>query len=155
MSLQDYATRKYDFLAFQPIDGRRDGAVGMALYDEDTSGRIITGIQKLSQRWALEFLTEQGTMRFLPERGSDFMTSVRQGRLKNQSDVLAAFAEASLVITRNLRREEYEGMPLDERFDEAVLTSLTVLPGYINLRVMITSLAGEERAVILPIETLP
>lgn len=155
MSLQDYATRKYDFLAFQKIDGRTDGAVGMALYSEDTSGRIITGIQKLAQRWALEFLTERGTMRFLPERGCDFMTSVRQGRFKTQADVLASFAEASLSITRNLRQEEYAEMPLDERFDDAVITSVTLLPGYVNLRVMITSLAGEERAVILPIETLP
>lgn len=155
MSLQEYANRKYDFLAFQRIDGRKDGAVGMALYSEDTSGRIITGIQKLAQRWTLEFLTEQGTMRFLPARGADFMTFVRQGRLRTQSDVFAAFATAGLVITQNLRQEEYADMPLDERFSEAVLTSVSVMPGYINLRVMITSLAGEERAVVLPIETLP
>jgi hypothetical protein len=155
MSLQDYATRKYDLLAFQKIDGRTDGAVGMALYNEDTSGRIGTGIQKLAQRWTLEFLTEQGSMPFLPARGCDFMRYVRQGRLKTQSDVLASFAEASLTITRNLRDEEYADMPLDERFDEATLTSVTILPGYVNLRVMITSLAGEERAIIVPIETLP
>ena len=46
-------------------------------------------------------------------------------------------------------------MPDEERFDTATLDTVTILPGYINLRVMITSLAGEERAVILPIETLP
>lgn len=155
MSLQDFATRKYDVLAFQKIDGSTSSQVGMALYDEDQSGRICTGIQKLSQRWALEFLTEVGTMTYKSERGCDFMTLVRQGRLRTQADVIAAFNSAALLVDRNLRNEETDAMPNDERFDAAELMAAAVVSGYLYLRVMIMSRAGDGRAVILPIETLP
>lgn len=154
MSLQDYATRKYDALAFQPVDGLKN-EIGLALYSEDTSGRITTGIQKLAQRWALEFLTEKGSMPFLPERGNAFMVFVRRGRLRTQIDVISTFVTAGLQISRNLRAEEYAGMPDDERFDSAELLNVEILPGYINIRVMIMSRAGISRAVVLPIETLP
>jgi hypothetical protein len=127
----------------------------MALYDEDNSGRICTGIQKLAQRWTLEFLTETGSLPYLPDRGCDFMTVVRQGRLRTQANVIAAFNSASLLVDRNLRNEETETMPDDERFDAAELLAAAVVAGYLYLRVMIMSRAGDGRAVILPIETLP
>jgi len=154
MSLAEYANRKYDYLAFQGVKALGEARLGLALYAEDTSGQICVGIQKLAQRWALEFLTELGSMPGLPTRGSDFMTQVRQGSLRNEVDVVAAFGAASLYVERNLRNEEYENMPSDEQFDEAELTSVQFLPGYMNLRVMIYSRAGESRAAILPIETL-
>lgn len=155
MGLADYASRRYDYLAFRGVDALGDNKLGLALYNTDTSGQICTGIQKLAQRWALEFLTEVGSMRGLPTRGSDFMLLVRRGELRSQSDVFAAFASTDLFITRNLRNEEPADMPGDERFDSAELTSVQILPGYMNLRVMITSRAGDSRAVILPVETLP
>lgn len=155
MSLQDFATRKYDVLAFQKVDAAGDSQAGLALYDEDQSGRICTGIQKLSQRWALEFLTEIGSMPYRPERGCDFMTLVRKGRFRSQADIISAFNSSALLITRNLRNEETDAMPDDERFDSAELLSAAILADYMYLRVMIMSRAGDGRAVILPVETLP
>jgi hypothetical protein len=46
-------------------------------------------------------------------------------------------------------------MPDDEKLSDADLISVAILPGYINIRVMVESVAGNERAIILPIETLP
>ncbi len=155
MALADYANRKYDYLAFRNVAALGDQQLGLALYDGDTSGQICVGIQKLAQRWALEFLTERGSMPGLPARGCAFMTLVRRGVLRTQADVISAFNTEDLYITRNLRNEEYDGMPLDEQFADAELTSVAILPGYMNLHVMITSRAGAARAVILPVETLP
>lgn len=155
MPLKDFVNRKYDYLAFQPVADRRDGLKDLALFDERTSGKICTGAQKLAQRWALEFLTERGSMPYLPERGCDFMTQIRQGRVRTQNDIIANFTSASLAITRNLRQEEYEGMPDDERFDRALLVNVILHPGYADLRVIIVSRAGITRTVIFPVETLP
>ena len=91
----------------------------------------------------------------LPLRGSAFMTLVRRGALRTQADVISAFNTADMYISRNLINEEYDAMPNDERFFSAELTSVAILPGYMNLHVMITSRAGDSRAVILPVETLP
>lgn len=154
MSVADYANRKYDYLAFRGVQPLGDQQLRMELYDEDTSGQIATGIQKLAQRWALEFLTELGSMPGLPLRGSDFMKEVRFGYLRTQLDAIIAFNAANLYITRTLRNEEYEDMPDDEKFASAELQSLEFLPGYMNLTVKINSVAGDSRAAILPIETL-
>ena len=155
MSLADYANRKYDFLAFQNVNTARESKLGLELYNEDTAGKLCVGIQKLAQRWALEFLTEKGSMPGLPNRGSDFMTLVRQGKLRTQLDVAQSFYAAAIRVRATLRAEEYDGMPDDERFSDADLVSVAILPGYLNLRVMIISNAGDERAIILPIETMP
>lgn len=155
MGLQDYANRKYDYLAFRGVSTDGDAKLGLALYNEDSSGQICTGIQKLAQRWALEFLTETGSMPGRPERGCDFMTAVRRGAMRTQFDVISTFNIAALYITQNLRNEEYEGMPTDEQFAAADILSVAILPGYVNLSVMITSRAGDERAIILPISTMP
>jgi hypothetical protein len=154
MGVADYADRKYDYLAFRDVKPLGDQRLGLELYNKNTSGQIATGIQKLAQRWALEFLTERGSMPGLPERGSDFMLAVRRGYLRSELDVITTFNTANLYMTRALRNEEYEGMPDDERFDYAEIRSVEFLPGYMNLTVMINSVAGESRAAILPIETL-
>lgn len=155
MPLADYANRKYDYLAFRNSRERGDALLDMALYNETTSGQICTGAQKLAQRWTLEFLTETGSMPGLPDRGCSFMTLVRAGALRTQPDVVAAFSTANLYITRNLTNEEPVTMPDDERFAVAELLSVALLPGYLNLHVMITSRAGDSRKVVLPVETLP
>lgn len=155
MSTQDYAGRKYDFLALQNVGPGRERQLGLALYSEDTSGQICVGIQKLAQRWTLEFLTEIGSLRGRPERGSSFMTTLRQRNLRNAQDITFAFLAANLEIERQLKNEEYVGMPEDERFNTATLTGVTFYPGYLSLNVMIESRAGDARAAILPIETLP
>lgn len=155
MSLKTFVNRKYDYLAFQAVENRTDGLKDMALVADRTSGKICTGAQKLAQRWALEFLTERGSMRHLPERGCDFMDSVRRGILRSQVDIFSEFSGASLAITQNLRAEEYEGMPDEERFDRAILANVTLQPGSVDLRVIIVSRARESRVITLPIETLP
>lgn len=155
MSLKDFANRKYDFLAFQPVAMRIDGLKEMALYDPDNRSKITTGPQKLAQRWVLEFLTERGSMPYLPARGTFFMTLIRQGRIRTETELRAAFNSAELAIARNLRAEEYPEMPDEERYDEALLGNVTAQPGTVDMQVVIISRAGDRRQVILPIETLP
>lgn len=155
MSLAAFANRKYDFLAFQPVALRTDGLKEMALYDPENRSKICIGPQKLAQRWALEFLTERGSMPYLPQRGTTFMTQVRQGRLRTTTEVQIAFNSAELSIARQLRAEEYPEMPDEERYDRAILVNIIAQPGYVDLRVIIVSRAGVRRQISLPIETLP
>ena len=167
MSLQDYAQRKYDYLALQNVKLKGDSLLGLELFNSQTSGKICTGIQKLAQRWLLEFLTERGTMPGFPDRGCNFMRIARQGGLRTRLNVETIFSSSDMLIRRNLLAEEYPGMPADERFGSAMLLQAAVLPGfdvnqksgtsiiYLNMRVKITSAAGEEYTVIFPVETLP
>lgn len=155
MNAQDYKNRKYDLLAVQNVAPGRERQLGLALYAEDSSGQICVGIQKLAQRWMLEFMTETGSLRGLPSRGSSFLKSLRLRNLRTTQDIVFAFQAANLEIERQLKNEEYDGMPDDEKFSTATLTNVTFYPGYLSLNVMIESVKGEERAAILPINTLP
>lgn len=155
MSLADYVNRKYDFLAFQNPDAQKETQLDMQLFSADTSGQICVGAQKLAQRWALEFLTELGSMPGRPARGSGFMLSVRRGTLRTRLDVVQAFYAAALRIRTTLQAEEYANMPADEKFDDVELLDVAFLPGYLSLKVKVRSIAGDARPLILPIETLP
>lgn len=155
IAISDYVNRKYDYLAFQNVKAEGSALLGLELFSPETSGQICVGIQKLTQRWLLEFLTEANSMPGLPERGTSFMTLVRQGMLRNYADIWAEFIFSAYTAGVNLRREETDEWPLDERFVDATLISLAVLPSYANLTITITSQAGNTRKAILPISTLP
>lgn len=171
MALADYTNRKYDYLGLQNTTavtvGRRDKRLGLELFNASTSGAITVGIQKLAQRWLLEFLTETGSMPGLPNRGTNFMRAARTGQFRTQINVRTQFAAANMTARKNLQAEEYNTMPNDEKFDDAELLSVSILPGadtsqtsgttaaFLSLSVKITSRAGDSRTVILPIEILP
>lgn len=155
MALSDYANRRYDFLALQNVSPDIETQLGLELFDKAGKSQICVGVQKLAQRWLLEFLTERGSMTGLPDRGCNFMTLVRQGRLRSQSDVTIAFSFAAYDVRTALAREEDDTWPADERISNAELLSVAFLPGYANLRVNIVSRAGTTRAIILPVATLP
>jgi hypothetical protein len=155
MSLQDYVNRKYDYLALRDVKQNGVARLGLELFNPQTAGELCVGIQKLSQRWLLEFLTETGSMAGRPERGSSFMRAVRLGQLRSALAVTTEFESASINIRQNLQNEEYDDMPADERFFGTELLAVAILPGYLELRVKINSLAGDTRNIILPVATLP
>lgn len=167
MALSDYTNRAYDYLALRNTTGPGNRRLGLELFNADTSGEICTGVQKLSQRWLLEFMTERGSMPGLPRRGCRFMASARQGLFRLPINVQAAFSAADMQIRRNLRQEENDTWPADERFESAELLNVAVLPGYdvssqtgssavfLTLSVKINSRAGTSREIILPIEIVP
>ncbi len=155
MSIADYANRRYDFLALQNVNLNRESLLGLSLFTDAGASAICVGVQKLAQRWLLEFLTELGSMPGLPRRGTDFMTLVRTGRLRTQTDVTIAFNFAAYTVRANLNKEEDDTWPADERLADARLLSVAFLPGYANIKLIIYSRAGTRRNVILPINTLP
>lgn len=155
MTLQDYTTRRYDLLGFENVKPVGETKLNLVLFSDQNSGQICTGIQKLAQRWLLEFLTEAGSMVGRKNRGCAFMSEVRTGRLRTQTDLFYSFALSELTVRQNLRTEETDEMPDDERIGNASLLSLAFLPGYAQIKVVITSLAGTTREVILPVSTLP
>jgi hypothetical protein len=148
-----YQGRQYDVLALRGATTTGEVELSQSLFDERVDGEICVGIQKLAQRWIMEFLTELGSMRFQTDRGCRFVTDLRRGRLRSQADVVTSFGFSAFTITNNLRNEETVDMPDDERFDRAELVEITVAQDIVSLRVNVLSLAGSAREVILPVST--
>lgn len=147
--------RVYDVLAFQGAKRIGEVRLEQILFDEVAAGMLCTGIQKLAQRFVLELLTEQGSMFYLPDRGTQFMTQFRQGYLRNETDVFIAFNIALNDAELNLTAEELATDPDDERYASATLDSVTIAAGTVVLYVTLMSRAGTIRKVILPVATTP
>jgi len=165
MSTVDYINRRFDVLAFRDVRASGDAQLTQSLFtsestrtifDAEIGGEVCTGIQKLAQRWALEFLTTRGSMGFhLANRGSDFLNWVRAGRLRTEFDVQAYFNFAAQQVRSNLVNEETADMPDDERLSRSNLDQVVLFEGSLQLTVALDNQAGESRQVILPISIVP
>lgn len=155
MSVADYQGRKYDVLAFRGQPQLVMAPVNSTLFDSLSSGEICAGVQKLAQRWLLEFLTATGSMPYLPTRGCSFISRLRSGQIQTTLDLETDFNFATVDIANNLRAEEDDTMPDDERYKSATLLAATLLGDEASLTIQLTSLAGDTRKLILPLSTLP
>lgn len=151
-SVQDYAGRTVDYLAFDDAKASGDTLLTQALVQAGQSGALITGIEKLVQRFLVELLTEKGTLEYQPNRGSFFMTSLRHGIVRTSADLFSEFSAAELDVRENLLLEEdFSTDPKDERYAGAVLTSATLFGDTATLHIQVSSVAGETRTVIYPL----
>jgi hypothetical protein len=157
----DYQGRRFDLLAFRGHKPLGRALLTQSLFDFECSGEVITGSAKLAQRFTLEFLTEQGSLQYQPERGTEFMIQVRQGFINSEQDAILQFEFAMIDVTQNLITEEEDAslnsipLPDDERFASAELTQVAILADLLQLYITVTSVAGTARPIILPIKTVP
>lgn len=149
-TIADYQNRKFDLLAFQLNQSKTE--MSQTIAAENSGGNICTGIQKLAQRWTLEFLTPLGSVPYKPNVGCTFTDDVRKGLIKNNFDIVNYFSSSAVAVEINLKKEDKETDPADERFSKANLDGFSFTNnGKIVLNVSLLSVAGTERKIILPI----
>jgi len=149
-TVREYAGRTVDLLAFDGMTLQGEALLEPTL--ASGSGALVTGIQKLAQRFLIELLTEQGTLDYALNRGTLLMTQFRSGVLRTSQDLFSAFSSAEVDVRNNLRLEEDSTVdPADERYGSAQLLGATLLGDTATLRIQLTSAAGESRTIIYPL----
>lgn len=154
----DYTGRKVDILAFNGSFSDKQFELEQSIYNKtQTSGLVCAGVQKLAQRWVIEFLTPLGTIPYLPTRGSSFLNDVRSGKLRTELDATVSFNYARDQVADNLRLEDNsDTYPEDEKYAGAELLSVNVVQGSkITLSVQINSIAGSARVFVVPVAVVP
>lgn len=147
----DYIGRTVDVAAFDGAKPTGKALLAQVLARPGQGGKIVTGIQKLVQRFLIELFTEAGTVPYHPDRGTMFLTEIRSGELRTHLDVLGAFARAVSTIQRTFAAEDKATDPPDERLESVTLDSISFEPGTLRLYATLTSRAGASRPLILPI----
>lgn len=147
----DYAGRTVDVAAYKGWAPNKNTKVEQVLVGPGDGGQLIAGIEKLLQRFAIELLTEKGTLLYLPLRGCSFMTSARTGYWRTGDDVRSSFNLAMLEVTENLQVEETETDPPDERFASAELLAVSLLGDTATMSVNVISQAGTAFTALLPL----
>ncbi|TMJ00800.1 MAG: hypothetical protein E6G97_17865 [Alphaproteobacteria bacterium] len=105
-------------------------------------GRLQAGTAKLAQRAVIELLTEPGSVRGDPTRGTVFASLTRPGRVATEADIFAAFSLSLPGLARALARGETTATPLEERYKSARLDKVVLTPGQLVLTVSVVSQAG-------------
>lgn len=149
--VREYVGKTVDYLAFDDAKAVGDTLLTQALVKPGQAGALITGISKLVQRFIVELLTEKGSLDYLPDRGTFFMTSLRLGLIRTSQELFASFNAAAQDVRINLQREETNTDPSDEKYSNAELISTSLLGDTATLVVRITSQAGDSRVVTYPL----
>ena len=152
-TIADYTGHTIDLMAFQGVSATGEVLLEQALASVGSGGTICTGVQKLAQRWLIEFLTEIGSLPYLPLRGCAFMQLLRSGQLRTVLDGQQAFFQSAQQVQLNLQLEETSATPNDEAFGSVLLLDLSKTADSLRLSVQITSAAGATARLILPIST--
>lgn len=120
-----------------------------------TGQRIVSGIQKLIQRYAIIYLSNKDSY-YDPVLGTDFMMKVVNGLIQTRENVAVAFAFANDDVLRILRVDDvdpkYGTLPDDEKVDKVTLEDYNVdlATGTLFLRLKIATKAGDSAEFLLP-----
>lgn len=143
----DYTGRLVDLFISQ---GLSPTGMKPITLDFDSTGQIITGIQKAIQTFLIVFLTEKGSNLADPNFGTRFITNVRNSNLRGPQ--LQIHFRDAVEDFLNQQSRYIDGLPDDEILDEIILDSYNIQSkDSIELNVRINSKAGESQILTLPI----
>lgn len=141
----------FDVMAFEADDDLIVSQFQLTLVSGD-QGKLVSGIKKLAQRFLIELLTDSQSVSGGVIRGSEFIWRIRNGVISLPSQVYTEFALAKEEIREILVSEDFETQtPSDESFLDAELTDVFISNGRVELRISLSSLAGDQREFKLPI----
>jgi hypothetical protein len=151
----DYTGRLMDLFIFQGAKPKGDQLI-LPGFDGDSGGKVTSGIQKMAQTWAILFLTELGSIPYSPEVGSSFVSNLRLGLIRDESDVQTEFGLAAAQVADQLALVTQAAEvtpPDDETLSSAELARFTVNDntGTLTLYVRLTSQAGTKHDILLPV----
>lgn len=150
-----YGGRTVDFLAFENMKVKGDALLTQTLVLPGQTGALITGIEKLVQRFLLELLTERGSLHYAPQRGTFFITKIRAGMITTSQALFAVFNASELELRNNLKMEENKLIePADELYKQSNLLAASLLGDVATLSIQVQSMAEESRTVIYPLRIL-
>ena len=152
----NYAGRTVDLLLLKtvmdvPAVNQR---VQVDVSDGTDDPRIVTGIEKLVQRYALLFLNAMGSTKFRPDHGTNLIPRAAKGLIYSRSTLESAAAEANLFASRQIRlADEGDDIPDDERLVSSEITDLVFVrtAAQVKISIRLTTAAGQSYVYIIPV----
>ena len=116
-----------------------------------TPQAMLTGIEKMIQRYVLLFLTPSGSVQFDSSFGTPFTQAVVNGTLINYGQLFATFAYANTLVIRTML-ENIEGLPDDEIIDNVTLidSNINFANSTLMLTLLFTTAAGTSAEFVIP-----
>lgn len=116
----------------------------------------LTGNRKLVQTWVRLFLTEVGSQKYYPTKGTRFLEIIRTGGIRRDADVPIQFKIAADAVAAILASDpDTELLPDTEQLVSAELLDyfLSFKESLLKLSVKLTPVSGETITLNVPIST--
>jgi len=152
----NYSGRTVDLLLLKtildvPVVNRR---VGVDVSNVDGVPMIVTGVEKMVQRFVLAFINAIGSAKFRPEYGTEIVPNVSKGLVYNKSTLEVEAAEANLMArVQVMEGDEGEDTPDDERLvaSEVVDLDFSRDKSKVMISIRLDTAAGKSYTYIIPV----
>jgi hypothetical protein len=153
----DYAGRTVDLLLLKtvlyvPVANKRVELDVSNVVDEPM---IVSGIEKMVQRFVIMFVNAAGSTKFREDHGTGLVPDVAKGLVYDMSTLEAEAAEANLIAGRQMILSvEGEDTPDDERFasSEVVGLDFSREKSTVMISIRLTTAAGRSYVYIIPVD---
>jgi len=152
----NYSGRQVDIELLQSVSRPVD-LQAVTLGNVNQTPKLVTGIQKLVQRYTSILLSIVNTVKFDASNGTTLVSSIAGGLVQNTGKLQNVFASANLATIGRLRLDDaktdiYGTVPDDERIANASLLNSNVnfTTNTIYMRILITTQAGDSLEFIVP-----
>jgi len=149
----DYAGRTVDLLLLKTVTNVPAVMQRVGL-DVSEDPMIVTGIEKLVQRYAISFINAAGTTMFRQDHGTGLIPDVGAGLVYDMPTLEAEAAEANMQAFMQVTSgDEGEDTPDDEKLESSEVVGLEYLRSESRIRISIklTTVAGNTYIYIIPV----
>ena len=134
------------------------GTEGDIIVNPDVSltPMMVTGVQKLVQRFATTFLTIKGTVENYSDFGTPIMQKALSGGIYSEATFTTAAAEANALAFRQIREADEDlDTPDDEKLESSDIINLSLDrgSGTLSVTIELTTAAGAIVTFVTPLET--
>lgn len=151
MFTSNYADRQVDVLCLQSESADGRGQLQLRLALPGSGGLVVAGIRRILQLLLIELLTERGSMRYLPDRGTNFLSSLRSSNIASPVELRAAVARELATAAANLKQREQESDPPDEKLKQIVILAASLQATTASVTLAVESEAGVSREIVIPL----
>ena len=152
----DYSGRTVDLLLLKtvlavPAVNKRVDLDVSNVVDEPM---IVSGVEKMAQRYAIAFINAIGSTRFRQGHGTEIVPRVAAGMVYSMATLESSAAEANLMVGRQIMlADEGEDTPDDERLVASDVTDLEFSRerSMVKISVRLTTAAGDSYVYIIPV----
>lgn len=155
-NIVDYAGRTVDLLLLKtilavPVVNRR---MGIDVSNISGEPMIVSGVEKMVQRFANIFITAMGSVKFRQTTGTNLVPQVAKGYVYNMATLEVEAAEANMLARKQVMAgDEDEDTPDDERLVASDVTNLEFLreKAMVRIHIKLTTAAGSSYNYVIPV----
>lgn len=152
----DYAGRTVDLLLLKTV---LDAPVANKRVELDVSNvkdepMIVSGVEKMVQRFAIAFINAIGSTKFVHDHGTSIVPTVAKGKVYDMSTLQAAAAEANLMARQQTINGDFdEETPADERLVGSDVEDLEFSreKAMVRISIRLTTEAGNDYIYVIPV----